>query len=91
MVDTGRLLVINLTPGAQGILDAIRKRLDDVLVVRTRTLEVGAASCRIVQQAWRGETLLAESHVRAAFVAPDGRPRRQSAEWREAFRNIMNS
>ena len=66
-------------------------RLDDVLTVRTRTLEVGAASCRIVQQAWRDETLLAESHVRAAFVAPDGRPRRQSPEWREAFRKTLNT
>jgi acyl-CoA thioester hydrolase len=66
-------------------------RLDDVVTVRTRTIEVGAASCRIVQKAWRGATLLAESHVRAAFVAPDGKPRRQSPEWREAFHNIMNS
>jgi len=63
-------------------------RLDDVITIRTRTLEVGAATCRIVQQAWRGATLLAESQVRAAFVAPDGRPRRQSNEWREAFRRV---
>ena len=66
-------------------------RLDDVVTVRTRTLEVGAASCRIVQQAWRDETLLAESHVRAAFVAPDGKPRRQSRQWREAFFKTLNS
>jgi acyl-CoA thioester hydrolase len=63
-------------------------RLDDVVTVRTRTLEVGAASCRILQQAWRGDTLLAESRVRAAFVAPDGRPRKQPREWLASFRQL---
>ena len=66
-------------------------RLDDAVTVRSRTLAVGAASCRIAQSAWRGETLLAEAEVRAAFVAPDGKPRRQSDLWREAFHNILNS
>ena len=66
-------------------------RLDDAVTVRSRTLEVGAASCRIAQAAWRGETLLADAEVRAAFVAPDGKPRRQRADWREAFTKTMNS
>jgi acyl-CoA thioester hydrolase len=66
-------------------------RLDDVVTVRTRTLEVGAASCRIVQQAWRGETRLAESRVRAALVGPDGKPRRQPAEWVKAFRQVVET
>ena len=66
-------------------------RLDDTVIVRTRTLEVGAASCRIVQAAWREETLLAESRVRAAFVAPDGKPRRQPREWIGAFRQIIDT
>ena len=64
-------------------------RLDDAVTIRTTTLEVGAATCRIAQAAWRGETLLAASRVRAAFVAPDGRPKRQPREWIAAFRTIL--
>ena len=64
-------------------------RLDDALLIRSRTLEVGGASCRIAQAAWRGETLLADAEVRAAFVSPDGRPRRQRAEWRAAFASTL--
>ena len=66
-------------------------RLDDAVTVRSRTIEVGAASCRIAQAAWRGERLLADAEVRAAFVAPDGKPRRQLPEWREAFRKTLQS
>jgi acyl-CoA thioester hydrolase len=66
-------------------------RLDDDVMVRSRTLEVGAASCRIVQQAWREDTLLAEQHVRAAFVAPDGKPRRQPPLWVKAFRQVIDT
>jgi acyl-CoA thioester hydrolase len=66
-------------------------RLDDAVIVRTRTLEVGAAGCRIAQAIWRGETLLADGEVRAAFVAPDGRARRQPPEWRAAFLKIHDS
>jgi len=66
-------------------------RLDDAVTVRSRTLEVGAASCRIAQAAWRDATLLADAEVRTAFVAPDGKPRRQRQEWREAFRTVLDS
>ena len=80
--------------GAYAVSDlAIRyrapARLDDVVTVRSRTLEVGAASCRIAQAAWREGTLLADGEVRAAFVAPDGKPRRQSPVWREAFLKLL--
>ena len=64
-------------------------RLDDAVTIRTTTLEVGAATCRIAQAAWRGETLLAASRVRAAFVAPDGKPKRQPREWIAAIRSIL--
>ena len=66
-------------------------RLDDVLIVRTRTLGVGAATCRIAQEAWRGDSLLASSKVVAAFVAPTGRPRRQPREWLAAFRQLIDA
>ena len=60
-------------------------RLDDQLVIETRAEELRAASCRLHQQAWRGDLLLAEAHLRIGFVGPDGRPRRQPQAWRQAF------
>lgn len=66
-------------------------RLDDVVIVVTRAKEVGAASCRLVQQAWRGDNLLAEAQVRVGFIGPDGKPRRQPAEWRAAFQSLLTT
>lgn len=66
-------------------------RLDDVVTVTTRAVEAGAASCRLIQQAWRGDNLLAEAQVRVGFIGPDGKPRRQPAEWRAAFRSLLTT
>ena len=52
-------------------------RLDDAIIVRSRALELGAASVRLLQQAWREDRLLAEMNVRVGFITPEGRPRRQ--------------
>jgi acyl-CoA thioester hydrolase len=52
-------------------------RLDDELRVTVALLQHGAASMTIAQQAWRGDTLLAEGEIRVGCV--DGgtfRPRR---------------
>jgi acyl-CoA thioester hydrolase len=43
-------------------------RLDDLLEITVRVEEQGAASMVIGQQAWRGETLLAEGRIRIACV-----------------------
>jgi len=64
-------------------------KLDDAVLIRSETLEIAAASCRIRQQARRGDDLLAEASVRAAFVAPGGRPRRQPREWIAAFQTVL--
>jgi acyl-CoA thioester hydrolase len=66
-------------------------RLDDVVTVTTRAVEAGAASCRLIQQAWRGDNLLAEAQVRVGFIGPDGKPRRQPAEWRAAFQSLLTT
>ncbi|MFC3175282.1 YbgC/FadM family acyl-CoA thioesterase [Novosphingobium bradum] len=66
-------------------------RLDDAVAIETLATEVGAASCRLVQRAWRGDTLLAEARVRVGFIGPDGRPRRQPAAWRAAFHRIVQT
>ena len=60
-------------------------RLDDAVTIETRALEIGAASVRMGQRALKGEQLLADATIRIGFVGPDGRPKRQPAEWRAKF------
>lgn len=60
-------------------------RLDDAVMIRTRVEELGAASSRMCQMAFRNDTLLAAAKVRVGFLTPEGRPRRQPAPWRAAF------
>lgn len=64
-------------------------RLDDDLLVETRCLKLGPASVEMAQAIRRGATLLAEATVRAGFVAPDGRPRRQPAAWLSRFSPML--
>jgi len=64
-------------------------KLDDAIVIESRPVELRAASCRLHQQAWRGEELLAEAHLRVGFVGADGRPRRQPDAWRAAFATLI--
>lgn len=64
-------------------------RLDDDILIETRCTEMGAASCRMAQRAIRGGETLVEASLRVGFIAPDGRPRRQPAEWRAAFARFM--
>lgn len=64
-------------------------RLDDAVHIETRCSELRAASCRMHQKAFREDgVLLSEASFRVGFVAPDGRPRRMPAGWREAFATI---
>lgn len=64
-------------------------RLDDAVLIETACEELGAASCRMHQRAFRGDTLLVEARLRVGFVAPDGRPRRMPVPWRSAFAAIV--
>lgn len=65
-------------------------KLDDDLVVASRVVEVKAASCLIHQRVMRGTQVLAEATVRAAFLTPEGRPRRQPAAWIDIFKTIQD-
>ena len=70
-------------------------RLDDGVLIETTCTELGAASCRMHQRAFRvdgreGGPLLAEAQLRVGFVSPDGRPRRMPQAWREAFSRIVS-
>ena len=64
-------------------------RFDDVLTVESRPGELRAVSARMDQRILRGETLLAEIAVTAAFLSPEGRPRRMPAAWRRAFASFI--
>jgi acyl-CoA thioester hydrolase len=64
-------------------------KLGDDLVVMTRIEAVRAASVLIHQRVMRADQLLADARVTAAFLTPDGRPRRQPGEWVEAFERLL--
>lgn len=66
-------------------------KLDDDIIIETTASDIRAASCRMMQRAFRGDTLLAEADILAAFLSPEGRPRRQPREWRERFARFINS
>lgn len=65
-------------------------RLDDDVMIETRCTELGAASCRMHQIARRESDLLCEATLRVGFISLEGRPRRQPAEWRTAFKQFMD-
>ncbi len=64
-------------------------KLDDALVVVSRLIQLRAASVVIHQRVMRGDTILTDASVEAAFVAPSGRPRRQPASWVAAFEPLV--
>ena len=63
-------------------------KLDDALVVVSRVLEVRAATVLIHQRVMRGDEILTDATVTAAFLSLDGRPRRQPREWVEKFERL---
>lgn len=61
-------------------------KLDDLLSVSVVVEEQGAASMVLTQQAWRGETLLAEGRIRIGCVQADTlKPRRIPAKALQAI------
>ena len=64
-------------------------RLDDDIMIQTTASDVRAATCLMQQRAMRGDTLLAQADVRAAFLSNDGRPRRQPQPWRDTFAEFI--
>jgi acyl-CoA thioester hydrolase len=62
-------------------------KLDDDLIVLSEVVTVRAASCFIQQRVMRGQDILAEARVTAAFIA-DGRPKRQPRAWVEIFQGL---
>jgi acyl-CoA thioester hydrolase len=65
-------------------------KLDDDLLVVSIVEAVRGASVIIAQRILRGQDTLTEGRVTAAFLSPEGRPRRQPAGWADRFTAIMN-
>jgi acyl-CoA thioester hydrolase len=63
-------------------------KLGDDLIVVTELEEIRAASVLIHQQVRRDRELLADAMVTAAFISPEGRPKRQPREWVERFERL---
>ena len=63
-------------------------RLDDDLLVLSEVREVRAASCVIHQRVMREADVLAEATITAAFLSPEGRPKRQPRAWVDAFERL---
>ena len=64
-------------------------RLGDELRVVSTVEQVRASSVRIQQRVMRGDELLADASVTAAFLDREARPRRQPREWVEKFSKIV--
>lgn len=65
-------------------------RLDDELLVTSVVEAVRGASVDIAQTIRCGDVVLTHGRVTAAFVSPQGRARRQPADWIARFRAIKD-
>ena len=63
-------------------------RLGDDLRVVSSVEQVRASSVDIHQRVMRGDELLTDARVTAAFLDGEGRPRRQPRDWVEKFKAI---
>jgi acyl-CoA thioester hydrolase len=64
-------------------------RLDDDLLVVSTLEAVRGASVTIHQRVRRGEELIADATIVAAFLSPEGRPKRQPRAWVDLFKPLV--
>jgi acyl-CoA thioester hydrolase len=93
-LDIDQRATLELGEGVYAVADvSIRykapARLGDDLLVVTDLREIRAASVLIHQRVMRGEQLLTDALVTAAFLTPEGRPRRQPRAWVERFERLQ--
>lgn len=66
-------------------------RLDDVLSIETRLVDLKAASCTLEQGIYRDEDLLVPLSVRLACIrVEDGRPARFPPSWRDLLTRLSD-
>jgi acyl-CoA thioester hydrolase len=64
-------------------------RLSDDLLVISKVHQLRASSVHIQQRVMRGQELLTDATVTAAFLDGEGRPRRQPGDWVQKFQAII--
>jgi acyl-CoA thioester hydrolase len=64
-------------------------RFDDAVLVISTVERLRAASVLIHQRVMRGDQLLSKADVTAAFLSPEGRPKRQPTDWIAAFQPLL--
>jgi acyl-CoA thioester hydrolase len=64
---------------------------DDALLVVSQMEAVRGASVVIHQRVMRGQEIITDARVTAAFLSPNGRPRRQPKPWVAAFTAVLDS
>jgi acyl-CoA thioester hydrolase len=57
--------------------------------VLSEVIQVRAAACVIHQRVMRGEEILTDARVTAAFITNEGRPKRQPRAWTEIFERLL--
>ena len=60
-------------------------RIDEVLTVKTRCAELGAAWLTLDQSVWRGDVQLFQAKVQVVLISKSGKPLRLSDHMRAAF------
>jgi acyl-CoA thioester hydrolase len=65
-------------------------RLDDVLEVVTRCVEIGGASLTLLQEVRRGETLIVRAKVVVVLVSSSGKPQRLGQLVRSALERFVD-
>lgn len=60
-------------------------KIDDILTITTRTLEMGGASVTLEQAVKRGDELLVSAKVKVALISEQGRPLRIRGSFRALF------
>lgn len=64
-------------------------RFDDDLLILSTVEGVRPVGCTIHQRVMRDGQLLVEAEVKAAFLSPQGRPKRQPELWIMAFEQLL--
>ena len=64
-------------------------RLGEDLQLISTVEQIRASSVNIQQRVMRGDEVLADASVTAAFLDREGRPRRQPKEWVERFQQVV--
>lgn len=64
-------------------------KLDDAIVVVSQLGATSAATATIHQRVMRGEELLTDATIVAAFLSPEGRPKRQPKAWLDLFKPLQ--